>query len=122
MTGSGFVTEVDGRYYLVSNAHVFSGLKPNNDYMVPEARSIPFYARVSFLGTAGIGKFVTWTLPLLVADNRALWLQHAGNGRAIHVAALPLETVPQIEYLNSTGRSQLLTTRVRACGLRWKSL
>jgi hypothetical protein len=99
MTGSGFVTQVDGRYYLVSNAHVFSGLKPNNDYMVREARSIPFYARVSFLGTAGIGKFVTWTLPLLDADKRALWLQDAGNGRAIDVAALPLETVPQIEYL-----------------------
>jgi hypothetical protein len=67
--------------------------------MVREARSIPFYARVSFLGTAGIGKFVTWTLPLLDADKRALWLQDAGNGRAIDVAALPLETVPQIEYL-----------------------
>lgn len=99
MTGSGFVTQVDGRYYLVSNAHVFSGLKPNSDYMVPEARSIPFYARVSFLGTDGIGKFVNWTLPLLDVGKRALWLQDAAKGRAVDVAVLPLETVPQIEYL-----------------------
>lgn len=98
MTGSGFVTQVEGRYYLVSNAHVFSGLKPNNDYMVPEARSIPFYARVSFMGTAGIRTCFDLKLPLLDADKRALWLQHAVKGRAIDVAALPLETLPQIEY------------------------
>jgi hypothetical protein len=99
MTGSGFVTQVDGRYYLVSNAHVFSGLKPNNEYMAPEARSIPFYARVSFPGTAGIGTFYDWTLPLLDADKRALWLQDAGKGRVVDVAALPLETISQVEYL-----------------------
>jgi hypothetical protein len=98
MTGSGFVAQVGGRYYLVSNAHVFSGLKPNNDYMVPETRSVPFHASITFPSTAGIGKFVNWTLPLLDAGKRALWLQHAGNGRAIDVAALPLETLPQIEY------------------------
>lgn len=96
LTGSGFVAEVDGRYYLVSNAHVFSGLKPNNDYMAP--KSIPFYARVSFPGTAGIGKIFDWTLPLLDTAKRALWLQHAGDGRAIDVAVLPLEAVSRIEY------------------------
>jgi hypothetical protein len=97
MTGSGFVTQVNGRYYLVSNAHVFSGLKSNNEYMT-NVHSIPFYARVSFPGTTGIVSSSSLTLPLLDADKRALWLQHADEGRVIDVAVLPLETVPEIEY------------------------
>lgn len=98
MTGSGFVTQVDGLHYLVSNAHVFSGLKPNNDYMAPEARTIAFCARVSFPGTAGTGTTFSVTLPLLDAEKRALWLQDASQGRAVDVAALPLQTVSQFEY------------------------
>ena len=95
---TGFVVKHDGRAYLVSNGHVFSGRHP----FTGASDHTPDTVSFSYWRTER-------DTSLLVPDQRAplhaqhepLWLEHPTYGRRVDVAALPLdgfENVPLATY------------------------
>lgn len=96
-SGSGFLVRRDDSFYLITNAHILSGRTADNQRM-PGVESFPSFARITFPGPGrmALDESFEVTVPMFDETNRANWLQHPHEGRAIDVVALPLSIETQL--------------------------
>jgi hypothetical protein len=87
-SATAFTTLWEGKTYLVSNWHVFSGRDADtNDCLDKRHASLPDRLEVHFHKNGSLGLWETHTLPLIDEHGKSMWCEHPLGSR-IDVAAL----------------------------------
>jgi hypothetical protein len=94
-TGTGFCVRQGDRLFLITNWHNLSGRDPATGKYMPGNTRDPVAIQIFFHASKNLGSWFSQILPLKNADGTRTWLEHP-NGRAVDVAALPLDPTPEV--------------------------
>lgn len=101
-TATGFVFRFAGRYFLVTNYHVFSGIHPTSGRVLSQTGATPnrvdFHVAVSTTEARGEGLyFKPMSVPIVDDVESPLWIDERSSTRQNDYAALPLDPlVPEL--------------------------
>jgi hypothetical protein len=90
-TASSFTWTRNGRHYLVTNWHVFSGRHPDTGKHLADHAGEPNQALIRVNVRDFLGTKVPWPVPLRDPEDNPLWLVHPTHWRRVDIAILPLE-------------------------------
>src|SRR5437867_422418 len=92
-SGTGFVYEHEGGFYLVTNWHNVTGRDPITGRCFLESLAVPDTAVTQFRDKSQVGK-VHWEHLKLYRDDSLMepsWFEHPSHGRKVDVVVLPLD-------------------------------
>ncbi len=90
-SATGFAVEHRGSYFLITNWHVLSGCHADTGAAFSESGAVPDEIRIFHHGTT-LGTWLTRTEFLSTDQGTQRWIEHP-NGRAVDVAAVPLDSI-----------------------------
>lgn len=90
-SATGFAVERRGTYFLVTNWHVLSGCYPDTGAAICESGAVPDEVRVFHHGKT-LGTWLARNESLCTDQGVDRWIEHP-NGRAVDVAAVPLDSI-----------------------------
>lgn len=96
-TATGFVTEFDGRRFLVTNWHVAAGRRPDNGAVLSTSGGVPDEVVVMHNQAGALGTWVPKTESLYEAGGTPRWREHPIHRRAVDVVALELAQLDDVD-------------------------
>lgn len=101
-SGTCFIIERNGTYFLVTNKHNATGRDVAGECL-SDTRAIPNYMKVYFRKNSNIHITTPKLIPLYsndeIDDQQSLWVEHPNQSEYIDVVCIPLETYEDVEYL-----------------------
>lgn len=88
-TATGFIVEVSGAQYLITNWHVVTGRDADTEECLSRTAGIPNRLVATMHALEGLGAWTQANIPLLGQDGKPIWLEHP-QGRQVDVVAIPL--------------------------------
>lgn len=102
-SGTAFIIERNGRYFLVTNKHNTTG-RDDKGKCLSDLGAIPNYIKVYFRQKNNIHITIPKTIPLYsngeIDIQQSLWIEHPNQSEYIDVVCVPLECYEEVEYLS----------------------
>ena len=98
-TGTGFVVEKNSKYYLVSNWHVITGRRPDNNLSTDPQGRFPDQIRILHNTKDHLGSW-HWVSESLFDPNTHMprWIEHPILKSGVDLAFLPLENTDGVQF------------------------
>lgn len=96
-TGTAFIWQVNQQAYLITNWHNVTGINSQTKQHISPMAAEPDSIVVYLDKVGKLGMRFPITLALQDDSGNPLWLEHP-NGYAVDVVALPLKTIPDVDF------------------------
>jgi hypothetical protein len=99
-SGTGFIYQSSGKYYLVTNWHNVAGRNPITGQCLSESLAVPDLISTMFRLKAQPANCKREGIPLYRDEhlNEPVWYEHPKHGKAVDVVAIPLPEAIEAEY------------------------